>query len=352
MSEPVSVGQVATALGVSVSWVRQLTEAGVLTATRTAGGHRRYDLPANLAAYSRHASVTHHPREVDAPPLAPAPGIVVLEETLAVSGLEEDREWRRLTPLLALDTDSGAYKVARYAFTEMLNNAIDHSSATQVRVRVIDDGALVFHIADDGVGAYAHLARGLGLADAFEAVAELSKGKRTTAPEQHTGEGIFFTSKAVDVFRLEANGLAWVVDNKRHDQALGSSAVSVGTTVSLRIARDTETDLAAVFRRFTRDQEFVRTSPVVRLFGMGVDFVSRSEAKRLLSGMEAFEEIVIDFAGVTSVGQAFVDEVFRVWPAAHPGKVIRPGNMSPEVTFMVERGLARAAEPNPQVDRP
>jgi len=40
--------------------------------------------------------------------------------------------------------------------------------------------------------------------------------------------------------------------------------------------------------------------------------VSRSQAKRLLMGLEKFNTIILDFKGVVSVGQAFVDQVFRV----------------------------------------
>lgn len=82
-------------------------------------------------------------------------------------------------------------------------------------------------------------------------------------------------------------------------------------------------------------------SPVVLLCHHGVDFVTRSEAKRLLAGLDPFKEITLDFTGVVSVGQAFVDEVFRVWPSEHPGTRIEPVGMNPEVAFMVRRGLGR-----------
>ena len=39
---------------------------------------------------------------------------------------------------------------------------------------------------------------------------------------------------------------------------------------------------------------------------IGVAFVSRSEAKRLLSGMERFKEVEVDFTGIGVVGQGFV----------------------------------------------
>jgi hypothetical protein len=78
---------------------------------------------------------------------------------------------------------------------------------------------------------------------------------------------------------------------------------------------------------------------VVKLFGIGVQFVSRSEAKRLLAGLDQFTDVEVDFAGVESVGQGFVDELFRVWPQSHPATTINPTNMNEAVEFMVTRGL-------------
>ena len=94
-----------------------------------------------------------------------------------------------------------------------------------------------------------------------------------------------------------------------------------------------------VFSRYTRDQAFTRSRPVVRLFESGTAFVSRSEAKRLLEGLDRFEEVDLDFTGVTELGQGFVDAVFRVWPAAHPGTRFVPLGMNSAVEFMVRRGL-------------
>lgn len=50
----------------------------------------------------------------------------------------------------------------------------------------------------------------------------------------------------------------------------------------------------------------------------------------------------VDFAGVTDVGQGFVDELLRVWPRTHPGKAVNPVNMNAAVEFMVKRGIRRA----------
>jgi len=66
--------------------------------------------------------------------------------------------------------------------------------------------------------------------------------------------------------------------------------------------------------------------------------VSRSQAKRLMMGLEKFRTIVLDFRGVKLVGQAFVDEVFRVFKNAHPHIEIHYLNANKEVKEMIERG--------------
>jgi hypothetical protein len=196
----------------------------------------------------------------------------------------------------------------------------------------------------------ADVARELGLSPTriseFEAVQELSKGKRTTDRQHHSGEGIFFSSKIVDLFRLTSSGVRWTVDNLRHDVALGLVTPAEGTSVVCQIDPQTDRRIADVFHQFTSDHAFVRTRPVVKLFEIGTVFVSRSEARRLLDGLDAdFDTVEVDFAGVNDVGQGFVDELVRVWPDIHPGKTVIPTNMNEAVEFMIKRGLSRIDGP-------
>jgi hypothetical protein len=199
---------------------------------------------------------------------------------------------------------------------------------------------MLFEITDNGLGVFEHVATGLGLPGPLQAIAELTKGKVTTAEDTHSGEGIFFTSKAVEVFRLAANRLVWTVDNHRNDTAAGSSSLTVGTQVVFELDLTATTPLDEVAAQFTDDDyQFTRTTPRIVLFAQGVTFISRSEAKRVMAGMEKFTKVEIDFAGVTAVGQGFADEVFRVWPAHHPGVEVVPTNMSDEVEFWVLRAV-------------
>ncbi len=61
--------------------------------------------------------------------------------------------------------------------------------------------------------------------------------------------------------------------------------------------------------------------------------------------IEQVEEVILDFRGVTGVGQGFVDEIFRVWASAHPQVRLVPENMNEAVEFMVRRGLPRIDTP-------
>jgi anti-sigma regulatory factor (Ser/Thr protein kinase) len=329
----VRIADVVKELGLSPSRVRQLADLGIIPSTRTAGGHRLFDLAAVRAAVARRSlsgdSVT-----------AAEPS---WRRELTLLGLSEDVVWLRVKEDLQIPSDTRAGRIMVYAFTEMLNNAIDHSGSDTVVVSVwVTETQWCFEIKDFGIGVFAKLASGLRLGNEFESIQELSKGKRTTSPDGHTGEGIFFTSKMVDIFRLSSSALRWTVDNIRADVALGSIPAAPGTSVQCQIDPQTERVTTDVFREFTADHEFVRTRPLVKLFEIGAPFVSRSEARRLLDGLdEDFEAVEVDFTGVTDVGQGFVDELLRVWPSAHPGKSVRPVNMNAAVEFMVNRARRR-----------
>lgn len=258
-------------------------------------------------------------------------------------GLEEDVVWRRVRERLPGlgRLSENVETILHYAVTELVNNAVDHSAGDWVRISVAaENDSVVIDILDDGVGIFDRVAGHFGLGSRTEALQELSKGKITTDPATHTGEGIFFTSKAVDTFEIVSGGLRWIVDNICRDVAVGSdSGESPGTHVRITQSRTTRRRLDEIFAEYTADFEFSRTRTVVKLFELGRRFVSRSEAKRLVRGLERFREVIVDFERVETVGQGFVDEIFRVWAGAHPEVRLIPVRMNPAVEFMVRRGL-------------
>lgn len=272
---------------------------------------------------------------------------LLFEATLETKGLQEDQVWKQVrSSVPGLERlNRNAERVANYAFTEMLNNAIDHSGSDIVRVTLGTRGerfALV--IADQGVGAFEHVRRRAALEDHIAAIQEISKGKMTTDPKHHTGQGIFFTSKAVDLFSIASNGWRWRMDNTRTDQTIGESGTKKGTVVGFEVDPNTERDLTAIFDEYTDEETlaFDKSRTTVRLFEFDVPFVSRSEAKRLARNLERFREVVVDFRGVEEVGQGFADEIFRVWAGNHPETNLVPVNMNRAVKFIVGRALADA----------
>jgi hypothetical protein len=233
-----------------------------------------------------------------------------------------------------------------------VNNAIDHSGAPEVEVRVSrEDDSVALVVRDEGVGIFTHIRDRMGLASELEALQELSKGKTTTMPDTHTGEGIFFTSKAADHFEIESGSIRWVVDSRLGDMAVGTLDPPVrGTAVRFDTDPAGARELTEIFAEYTEDFEFSRTRTVIKLFAIGTEFVSRSQAKRLLHGLDRFREVVLDFAGVDLVGQGFADEVFRVWAREHPEVALVPVGMSDPVAFMVERALRGASALGPDAE--
>lgn len=254
--------------------------------------------------------------------------------------IAEDRVWAEVATACSAvgELPKAARSILQYAFTEMLNNAIEHSQGREVEVRIEAAArGLAFVIADDGVGVFANLRKLLRLPSDLVALQELSKGKLTTLPAGHTGEGVFFTSKAARVFELSANGVRWTVDNLRGDMAVGSTSITRGTTVRVEIARQPKRSLTDVFAEYAEDFDFAKTRVVIKLFTLGTRFVSRSEARRVLANLEKWRTVVLDFSGVEEIGQGFADEVFRVWARAHAVIKLEPVAMTEAVAFLVRR---------------
>lgn len=84
----------------------------------------------------------------------------------------------------------------------------------------------------------------------------------------------------------------------------------------------------------------VQTEVLVELVRRGqTNYIARSQAKRILTDLDRFSRIVLDFRGVETVGQGFVDEVFRVFQNKFPAIQIEYRNANENVLFMIKRGL-------------
>jgi DNA-binding Lrp family transcriptional regulator len=323
-----------------------------LAGAPAAGVDRAVDAAADTSIDDWRADV--HPGPMLLAERAPSyDGDVLLRREL--DGLREDELWLELvaaTPALADPLAAEAEPILAYVVTELVNNAIDHSGGSVVEVGLVQRTTATVTamgtgagsrfrglVRDDGEGAFEVARRAHGLADHLRALEELSKGKLTSMPDRHSGEGLFFTSKALCHFELEANGLVWIVDNLRGDQTLTEVPASPGTTLRFDLAASPARSLPELFEAYTTDLSFDRTRCVLRLFEHGVRFISRSEAKRVAERLDQFRVVVVDFHGIEMVGQGFVDELFRVWAARHPEVQLLPVNMAAPVAFMVRRGL-------------
>jgi len=65
--------------------------------------------------------------------------------------------------------------------------------------------------------------------------------------------------------------------------------------------------------------------------------ISRSQAKRLLARVDRFKTVLLDFEGVSAIGQAFSDENFRVFRSQHPTMDLYPIHANTEVQEMINR---------------
>ncbi len=116
--------------------------------------------------------------------------------------------------LPVLKISENVKSIFEYAFSEMLNNAIEHSASKKIKTFVsLNNDVLTFIVNDFGIGAFRNIMQKKGLNSEVEAIQDLLKGKTTTAPKLHSGEGIFFTSKVGDEFILDSYGYQFIANN-------------------------------------------------------------------------------------------------------------------------------------------
>lgn len=230
--------------------------------------------------------------------------------------------------------------IFNYSFSEMLNNAIEHSESKLIDVEIESNkDALSFIVRDFGIGVFKSIMQKRHLKSELEAIQDLLKGKLTTQPQSHSGEGIFFTSKVADVFLLESFGFRLRIDNVIKDVFVEEIQSLKGTRVIFELNLISKRHLNEVFKQYTNlaSYEFDKTEIHVKLYTMGTIYASRSQARRILNNLDKFKTVILDFDKVPTVGQAFADEVFRVFARKYPDITISPINMNEAVDFMVKR---------------
>jgi len=241
------------------------------------------------------------------------------------------------------DLPKNVSNIVDYAFTEMLNNSIEHSCSKKIIISINRNEKMInFEVTDFGVGIFKNIMEKRKLKNEIEAIQDLLKGKQTTAPKEHTGEGIFFTSKAADNLTVQGSNKKLIFDNVAKDVFIKDILDTKGTRVDFEISIKSKKELSDIFKEYSEGAfEFSKTKIVVGLYKMDDVYISRSQARRILFGLEKFKIIIFDFESVETIGQGFADEVFRVWQNRNPNIEIRFQNANENVLFMIKRALRK-----------
>jgi anti-sigma regulatory factor (Ser/Thr protein kinase) len=323
-NEPVAVGaRAAQAFGLSRTstnrYLKSLEEEGLITAEGKTSA-RRYSLK-TLAEYSAKIRLT--------------------------PDVQEDRVWMEHLQAQFEGVPDNIQRICHYGFTEMFNNAIDHSESPDADILFLRDYLRIqIMVVDHGVGIFNKIKRAFDLPDTRSALLELSKGKLTSDKTRHSGEGIFFTSRMFNRFSILSSDLCYMrqltddrgwlidIDDIEHPK--------IGTTIDMMLNTDAAWTPSEVFDKFQNEEmDFAKTHVPVALSRYGSEqLVSRSQAKRLLARFDRFEEVLLDFRGVNEIGQAFADEIFRVYATAHPNIEIIVVNAGDAVKRMIAHALA------------
>lgn len=256
--------------------------------------------------------------------------------------MPEDAVWRhRILPLIK-NAKQNVVDICQYGFTEMLNNAIDHSASETAKIWYEQTYKKIkIHIIDSGIGVFEKIRQDFELSDARSALLELSKGKLTSDKRRHSGEGIFFTSRMFEQFtilsgdlfyRRKMNEDGWLIEAEDTFEHIN------GTCVEMIIPTQAEWTRNEIFQYYLGDDIRFRKTHVPIALGKypGEELVSRSQAKRILARFENFSEVFLDFSGVETIGQAFADEIFRVFKLDHPEIEVIAVNQNEEVDHMIK----------------
>lgn len=272
--------------------------------------------------------------------------------------LEEDLLFaRHIAPMLDRCNEN-VYNIWQYSCAEMLNNAIEHSKGERLGITVRSNVLYTtVAISDDGLGVFCTLlnymsTHGWTKPEPEDALAELYKGKITSDRENHSGEGIFFTSKMMDSFILWSDAMILKCGNCMEPEVVQSRLAAYAsriwkekTMIVMSLENETERNCGEVFHMYADvDEGFIRTCIPIKEACITGEPVARSQARRICNRLEEFQEVILDFRNVGFMGQGFADELFRVFACAHPQVRLLPVNMLPEVERMI-RHISRGNMP-------
>lgn len=260
--------------------------------------------------------------------------------------LEEHVVWKEHVQPFLPGLHQNIYAICFHGFTEMFNNVKDHSEGTLCRISVTQTPlSITIGVDDNGIGIFNKLQQLCGFEDEHHAALELAKGKLTTDEQRHSGEGIFFTSRMFDIFTIFSRGFVFLHEQNDWIVNAEDEENTIGTSIRMKIDFDSERTTQSVFDQFaTRtDYGFVRTVVPIKLAKYGDEnLVSRSQAKRVLARLESFQVAILDFKDVDTIGQAFADEVFRVFNLAHPDVQLETANAGKRAEKVIKHVMSAA----------
>jgi predicted nucleotidyltransferase len=131
------------------------------------------------------------------------------------------------------------------------------------------------------------------------------------------------------------------IKNKLHDKNAFLSRLMEQPKLWVKGSKD---DIGAIFDEYSSGPDeycLERTVVPVRLaLYEGERLISRPQAKSILNRVERFRYVILDFEGVDTIGQAFADEVFRVFANRHPEIRVMAANESEQISRMINRALS------------
>lgn len=234
------------------------------------------------------------------------------------------------------DLPSNVREIWSYTFSEMINNVMDHSGAENLDIHIEQNYLKTTTIIeDDGIGIFRKIKDHFHFESLEDAICELFKGKLTTDLKNHSGEGIFFSSKMMDDFYIISDEKIFTI-NKYDNSIINdiASRESMGTCVFMSLSNFSHKQSREVFDLYANvDGGFTKTTiPMKNIFDTSP--VSRSQAKRVCNRLEKFKEVIIDFDGLQWMGQGFAHQVFVVFAKEHPDIQITPVNMNEDISKM------------------
>lgn len=263
--------------------------------------------------------------------------------------LAEDIVWRQDIATFLGGLPDNVLDIWNYAFTEMFNNAIDHSLGSMIEVEIAKSAVdTEMRISDNGIGIFKKIQAAFDLPDEKQAIFELCKGKLTTDVVNHSGQGIFFTSRMVNAFDILSGGVYFSHEIGREtDWMMDMEGIGSGTSIFLRVDNNTARTIKKVYDQYSVEGSygFNKTTVPVKLAKYGTDqLVSRSQAKRVLMRVDQFSQVIFDFTDVEMIGQAFADQIFRVFALEHPSVELHVVHANKDIMGLIN-SAKKAARP-------